>query len=87
MATMAVNVRMEEDLKAQMDETAASIGLTTAAAFNVFARQFVAHGGFPFEVVVPVPTERSFAREMDRRFEEVLSGGGSVHELVGDSDD
>lgn len=84
MATAAFNVRMDEGLKARMDETASAIGLTTAAAFNVFARQFVAHGGFPFEVVVPVPTEAAYTAEMERRYAEVEAGMGAVHELAED---
>lgn len=82
MSTTTFNVRMDETIKRRMDETAAAIGLTTAAAFNVFARQFVAHGGFPFEVVAPVPTEASYVREMERRYAEVQAGMGDAHELV-----
>lgn len=82
MATTTFNVRMDEDVKAQVDEVAALIGMSTAAVFNVFARQFIAHRGFPFEVVAPVPTEREFAEEMERRYAEVKSGLGTARELI-----
>lgn len=82
MGTMAFNVRMDEDIKASMDEIAAAIGLTTSAVINVFARQFVANRGFPFDVVAPVPTEKEFADEMDRRYAEMLAGGYVNHDLV-----
>ena len=36
-----------------MDATASAIGITSATAMNIFARQFVAAGGFPFEVKAP----------------------------------
>lgn len=53
MATTQLNLRIDEDVKRKMDATAHAIGITTATAMNVFARQFVAVGGFPFEVKVP----------------------------------
>ena len=52
MATTTCNIRMDKELKAQFDATAAGIGIPTSTAFNVFARKFVAHAGFPFEVTV-----------------------------------
>lgn len=82
MATTTCNIRMDENLKAQFDSVAARIGMPTSTAFNVFAKQFVAHGGFPFEVVAPVPTEEEFAFEMERRYAEVAAGLGSAHELA-----
>ncbi len=82
MATATFNIRMEEDLKKQVDEVSRSIGLSTAAAFNVFARQYVAHRGFPFEVVAPVPTEREFAKAMDAIYEDMKTGKASQHEVL-----
>lgn len=82
MATASYNIRLDVGLKQEMDEITNSIGMTTAAAFNVFARQFVAHRGFPFEVVEPVPTERQFSQEMDRIYESMKAGAATEHELI-----
>lgn len=82
MATTTFNVRMDEGVKAQVDEVAELIGLSTAAVFNVFARKFVEQRGFPFDVVAPVPTEREFAEEMERRYAEVKAGNYVVHDLI-----
>ena len=84
MSTSTFNIRMDEDLKRNVDEVAKSIGLTSTAAFNVFARQFVAHNGFPFAVVAPVPTERKFAEEMDRIYVSMKDAQPSTHELIED---
>ena len=84
MSTATLNVRMDADLKQRVDEVAKSIGLTSAAVFNVFARQFVAHKGFPFAVVAPVPTEREFAGEMDRIYSTMSEGQYSTHDLIED---
>ena len=82
MASTTLTIRMESTLKTQVESVAESLGLSAAAAFNVFARQFVAHRGFPFRVVTPSMTEEEFAVEMDRRFEDVLAGHGIEHEIV-----
>jgi DNA-damage-inducible protein J len=84
MATATFNIRMDADLKKEVDEVSGSIGLTSAAAFNVFARQFVAHRGFPFAVVSPVPTEREFAKEMDHIYLSMKNGKATEHELIED---
>lgn len=82
MPTATFNIRMDEQLKREVDEVAKSIGLTPAAAFNVFARQFVSHRGFPFAVVAPVPTEREFSEEMDRIYASMKAGQSSEHDLM-----
>ena len=45
MATTQMSLRMDEDVKRMMDATASAIGITSATAMNIFARQFVAAGG------------------------------------------
>lgn len=84
MTSTTLTVRMDSELKAQVDATAKALGLTSAAAFNVFARQFVAAKGFPFPVTLSPtsPSEREFAEIMDTRFHEVLSGKAQTHELL-----
>lgn len=82
MATATMNIRMDEYLKRDVEEVAQGIGLTPTAVFNVFARQFVARRGFPFEVVEPVPTEKEFGEEMSRRYAAMLAGRATEHELV-----
>jgi DNA-damage-inducible protein J len=82
MTTSTFNIRMDADLKREVDDVSRSIGLTSAAAFNVFARQFVAHRGFPFAVVAPVPTEKAFAEEMDRIYLSMRNGNVTEHKLI-----
>lgn len=52
MARSAVlNLRIEPDVKAEAEELFASFGLTVTDAVNVFLRQSIIWGGFPFEIV------------------------------------
>ncbi|MBM6908249.1 MULTISPECIES: type II toxin-antitoxin system RelB/DinJ family antitoxin [Collinsella] len=82
MATSTLNIRLDSGLKRELEEVSSDIGLTPTAVFNVFARQFVAHRGFPFDVTAPVPTEREFAAKMDAIYLSMLEGNASEHELV-----
>ena len=46
-----MNLRIEPEIKADAEELFGSLGLTTADAVNVFLRQSLMRGGFPFEIV------------------------------------
>lgn len=48
----------------------------------MFVRQFVAHRGFPFAVVTPVPTEREFTEQMDSTYLSMRDGNATEHELI-----
>ena len=50
MAEKIFEVALNEDLYGQVESVCKHIGITVDDAFNVFARRFVACGGFPFEV-------------------------------------
>lgn len=81
-ATSTINIRLDSDLKRELERVSSDIGLTPTAVFNVFARQFVAHQGFPFAVIAPAPTEREFAAKMDAIYLSMLDGDASEHELI-----
>ena len=82
MATSTFNIQLDSDLKRRVEEVSSDIGLTPMAVFNVFARQFVAHRGFPFAVVTPVPTEREFTEQMDSTYLSMRGGNATEHELI-----
>ena len=46
-----MNLRIEPEIKANAEELFGSLGLTVTDAVNVFLRQSLMRGGFPFEVV------------------------------------
>ena len=82
MATSTFNITLDSDLKRRVEEVSSDICLTPTAVFNVFARQFVAHRGFPFAVVTPVPTEREFTEQMDSTYLSMRDGNATEHELI-----
>jgi len=49
--TKVLNLRIEPEIKADAEKLFGSLGLTVTDAVNVFLRQSLMRGGFPFEVV------------------------------------
>ena len=45
-------------------------------------KRFVADGGFPFDVVAHVPSEREYAAEMDARLARMVAGNETEHNLI-----
>ncbi|MCL2149267.1 MAG: type II toxin-antitoxin system RelB/DinJ family antitoxin [Methanomassiliicoccaceae archaeon] len=67
MAQTNINIRIDEDLKREFEGLCKDLGLTTTAAFTVFAKAAVRRQGIPFDVVRGAPnaeTEAAF-REVD----------------------
>lgn len=52
MAQTLVNVRMDEDVKKNMEETCKELGITMSTAFNIFARKMCREKRIPFEVSI-----------------------------------
>jgi DNA-damage-inducible protein J len=50
-----MNLRIEPEVKANAEELFGSFGLTVTDAVNVFLRQSIMRGGFPFEIVRHMP--------------------------------
>ena len=80
--TAPLGNRVDAELKRKFDETADHIGIGSTAALTVFMKRFVADGGFPFDVRIPTPTKEQFVEEMSARYERMLSGQETEHDLV-----
>ena len=63
-----MNFRIEPELKASAEELFGSFGLTVTDAVNVFLRQSLMRGGFPFEIVryKPNAVTQAAIEEADR---------------------
>ena len=55
--TSVLNLRIEPEVKAEAEELFASFGLSVTDAVNVFLRQSLLQGGFPFAIVRPTPNK------------------------------
>lgn len=50
MPTSTFSVRMDEDLKTELDALCAKFGMNTSVAINIFARAVVRERRIPFEI-------------------------------------
>lgn len=50
MGQSTFSIRLEDDIKNDMNSICEYIGMSMSTAFNVFARAFVRNRGFPFDV-------------------------------------
>ena len=51
MAQTTLSVRIDSELKRQLDALCADVGMTTSTAVNLFAKAFVRERRLPFDVV------------------------------------
>ena len=49
-STVNLNIRMEKNLKEQLDELCKELGLTTSTAINIFAKAMVRKQALPFKL-------------------------------------
>jgi len=55
MSTTTFSIRLEEDVKKQLDEFCAKVGISTNAAFSLFAYKVVMEKRIPFEIADTQP--------------------------------
>lgn len=80
--TIPLGNRVDVNLKREFDSTAEELGLTPTAALTVFMKRFVSDGGFPFEVRRRTPTQAEFTAEMEARYQRMLAGHETQHDLL-----
>lgn len=51
-STTNISIRMDSELKAQVDELFAALGMNLSTAFNIFVRQSLRDGGIPFIIAL-----------------------------------
>ena len=66
--TTNFSVRMDSDIKKQCENLFSELGMNLTTALNVFLRQSLRVGGFPFDVKLEQPNRETIAamREAER---------------------
>ena len=59
--TTNFSVRMDSDIKKQCEALYGELGINLTTAINVFLRQSLRVGGFPFDVRIDQPTKETIA--------------------------
>ena len=65
--TVNFSVRMDSDIKKQCEELYGELGVNLTTAINVFLRQSLRSGGFPFEVRLNEPNKETIAAMLEAK--------------------
>ena len=85
MAQTLVNIRMDEDLKKEMEQTCKMLGMNMTTAFVIFARKVTREKRIPFEVSAdPFYGERNmkWLAESVKDFEQGRIVSKTIEELM-----
>lgn len=80
--TVLLDFSVDAELKREFEETAGELGIDPTAALTTFMERFVADRGFPFDAEACVPTREQFVEEMSSRYQRMLAGDETEHDLV-----
>lgn len=80
MAQTLINLRIDEDVKKDMEETCRELGITMSAAFNIFARKMSREKRIPFEVSVDPFYSESNIKYLEKIIKEINSGKAKLEE-------
>jgi DNA-damage-inducible protein J len=74
MAQTAVNIRMDANLKKNLEKTCKELGMNVTTAFTIFAKKVVREQRIPFEVTVDKFYSESNMRAIDAAIAELEQG-------------
>lgn len=77
MASTNFSVRMDSNIKKQCESLYGELGMSLTTAINVFLRQSLRVGGFPFEVRVEQPNKETMAAMLEA--EKIAKDPGVKH--------
>lgn len=86
--TETLHIRVNENVKANAEETLAMLGISISEAVNMFLCQVNLTGGIPFEVKVPAPeriivkNKEDLYKKLEEAENEIKSGNYSSSDEV-----
>lgn len=72
---VALNIRIDEEIKEQAEQILAEIGIPLATAMNVFLRKLIYCGGFPFDLKLDIPNAETI--EAMKEGDNIIKNGQS----------
>ncbi len=84
MAQTTFSVRMDSEVKKQLDDFCAKVGMNTTVAFNMFARAVLREKRLPFDVTTesdPFYSESNL-NHLRRGIAALNSGKGVEHDII-----
>ena len=74
MSQTLVNIRMDENVKKNMEKLCNELGITISAAFNIFARKMIRENGIPFDVTADPFYSESNMQALDESIKQLEEG-------------
>lgn len=82
MEQVAVNFRMDKDLKINMETLCKEMGLTMTTAFTIFAKQLCRERRLPFEVTADSFYSTKNISRLKASIAQMEKTGSTVHEAI-----
>ena len=88
MSTTAISIRLDSDVKKQFDDLCKEFGISTNAAFNLFARAVVRERAIPFTISLNISESEKRSIEAQDALSRVQSiSAQEAHEWTNDEID
>lgn len=79
-----VNIRVEDDVKKDVEYILKELGLNLSTATNMFYKQILTHHGIPFEIKMdPFYSKKNIAY-LEKAYNEMKNGKGGTHDIIED---
>ena len=82
MTQTLVNIRMDEELKKNMEQTCQELGMNMTAAITIFAKKMTREKRIPFDVSVDPFYSESNMAHLRRGVEALNAGNGVEHDII-----
>ena len=82
MATTSVTIRMDENLKKQVETLFDDMGLNMTTAITMFAKAVVRQNKIPFEITADPFYSEANQAHLRKAIADLDAGKGKVHELI-----
>ena len=87
MKTNVTTIRIEPQLKSDIENLYNRFGITVSDAVNMFFHKSLMVGGLPFDLKIEQQPYIITKDELQRRINSIKAGQGQFHELVETGDD
>jgi DNA-damage-inducible protein J len=82
MASTSITVRMDENLKKQVEILFEDMGLNMTTAFTIFAKAVVRQNKIPFEIEADPFYCEANQRHLEKAVADLNAGKGAEHDLI-----
>ena len=84
MSQATISIRIDSELKKNMEVVCADLGLNITTAFTIFAKKMVREQRVPFDVAIDPFYSESNLKHLREGIKEINAGRGVSHELIED---